>query len=121
MSAACGKSAQVRGYLIPRRAIVALVLGTVGCSVNPVQAAASTGRGELATGMPIARSLAPALAADDCVISGNPLWATPLRSISATRERPLFSPSRRRLLLRSPRPRPLRRRRASQRCHICRH
>jgi hypothetical protein len=27
--------------------------------------------------------------------SGNPLWAVPLRSLSATRERPLFSPSRR--------------------------
>ena len=27
--------------------------------------------------------------------SGNPLWAVPLRSLAATRERPLFSPSRR--------------------------
>jgi general secretion pathway protein N len=27
--------------------------------------------------------------------SGNPLWAVPLRALSATRERPLFSPSRR--------------------------
>jgi len=27
--------------------------------------------------------------------SGNPLWALPLRSLSATRDRPLFSPSRR--------------------------
>ena len=28
-------------------------------------------------------------------LSGNPLWAIPLSSLSATRERPLFSPSRR--------------------------
>jgi general secretion pathway protein N len=28
-------------------------------------------------------------------LRGNPLWAVPLRSLSATRERPLFSPSRR--------------------------
>jgi general secretion pathway protein N len=27
--------------------------------------------------------------------SGNPLWAVPLRTLSATRERPIFSPSRR--------------------------
>lgn len=27
--------------------------------------------------------------------AGNPLWAIPLRALSATRERPLFSPSRR--------------------------
>jgi general secretion pathway protein N len=27
--------------------------------------------------------------------SGNPLWAVPLRSLSATRDRPLFTPSRR--------------------------
>jgi hypothetical protein len=27
--------------------------------------------------------------------AGNPLWATPLEQLSATRERPLFSPSRR--------------------------
>lgn len=27
--------------------------------------------------------------------TGNPLWAVPLRTLSATRERPLFSPSRR--------------------------
>jgi general secretion pathway protein N len=29
------------------------------------------------------------------VASGNPLWAIPLRELSATRERPIFSPSRR--------------------------
>src|SRR6516165_2807674 len=28
-------------------------------------------------------------------LSGNPLWAVPLRSLSVTSERPIFSPSRR--------------------------
>jgi general secretion pathway protein N len=36
--------------------------------------------------VPVARERAPA---------GNPLWAVPLRLLSATRERPIFSPSRR--------------------------
>jgi len=35
---------------------------------------------------PVARARAPI---------GNPLWAVPLRSLSVTRERPIFSPSRR--------------------------
>jgi hypothetical protein len=38
---------------------------------------------------------APAPAAAERVPSGNPLWAIPLRQLSATRERPLFAPSRR--------------------------
>jgi hypothetical protein len=29
------------------------------------------------------------------LLTGNPLWAVPLRSLSATRDRPIFSPSRR--------------------------
>ena len=37
---------------------------------------------------------------------GNPLWSTPLRSLSATRERPLFSPSRRPLDTAAPAPPP---------------
>jgi general secretion pathway protein N len=36
--------------------------------------------------VPVARERAP---------TGNPLWAVPLRLLSATRERPIFSPSRR--------------------------
>ena len=34
-------------------------------------------------------------AAEPAPPTGNPLWAIPLRSLSATRERPLFTPSRR--------------------------
>ncbi|MBO0753536.1 MAG: hypothetical protein J2P53_15560 [Bradyrhizobiaceae bacterium] len=40
--------------------------------------------------------VAPARAADTAAdASGNPLWALPLAQLSTTRERPLFSPSRR--------------------------
>jgi general secretion pathway protein N len=41
-------------------------------------------------GQPIVTQPAGAPAA-----TGNPLWAVPLRTLSATRERPIFSPSRR--------------------------
>lgn len=37
----------------------------------------------------------PAPAAKERVLSGNPLWAVPLGSLAITRERPIFSPSRR--------------------------
>ncbi|MBI2715608.1 MAG: general secretion pathway protein GspN [Rhizobiales bacterium] len=37
----------------------------------------------------------PAQAAKERVLSGNPLWAIPLGSLAITRERPIFSPSRR--------------------------
>jgi general secretion pathway protein N len=43
-----------------------------------------------------AASTAPAAASSvERVPSGNPLWAVPLRQLSATRDRPLFAPSRR--------------------------
>jgi len=37
----------------------------------------------------------PAPAAKERVLSGNPLWAIPLGSLAITRERPIFTPSRR--------------------------
>ena len=37
----------------------------------------------------------PATSNDNSIASGNPLWAIPVASFTATRERPLFSPSRR--------------------------
>ncbi len=57
----------------------------------PAESAAERGPIELVPepswpARPSARERAP---------SGNPLWAVPLRSLSVTRERPLFSPSRR--------------------------
>ena len=38
---------------------------------------------------------APVAVSAERLPSGNPLWAIPLRQLSATRERPLFAPSRR--------------------------
>jgi general secretion pathway protein N len=49
--------------------------------------------GTIDIGTPVANPAAPAAA--EQVQSGNPLWAVPLRELSATRERPIFSPSRR--------------------------
>ncbi|MEA2839435.1 MAG: hypothetical protein QOF41_765 [Methylobacteriaceae bacterium] len=45
---------------------------------------------ELSPPQPIITQAAPAQTQ-----TGNPLWAVPLRTLSATRERPIFSPSRR--------------------------
>jgi hypothetical protein len=59
-------------------------LGLVGTAAVPTPAA-----------VPPARATAPAQASAERVPSGNPLWAIPLRQLSATRERPLFAPSRR--------------------------
>jgi general secretion pathway protein N len=42
-----------------------------------------------------ARPAMPMSPAAEPLPSGNPLWAIPLRELSATRERPIFSPSRR--------------------------
>jgi hypothetical protein len=39
--------------------------------------------------------LMPAPTPEPAAAPGNPLWSIPLRALSATRERPLFSPSRR--------------------------
>lgn len=61
-------------------------LATCVAAVGAVRAAASAAASEL--GRPMA-------ARGDRPLIGNPLWAVPLRSLSATRERPIFSPSRR--------------------------
>jgi hypothetical protein len=44
---------------------------------------------------PVVPPRAPAAAQSESVPSGNPLWAIPLRQLSATGARPLFAPSRR--------------------------
>jgi hypothetical protein len=49
---------------------------------------ASTARDEAETSSPIPRP-------DPAPLRGNPLWAVPLRALAATRDRPLFSVSRR--------------------------
>jgi general secretion pathway protein N len=54
-----------------------------------------------ATPLDLEESVSPVLKAADspaespAIRPGNPLWAIPIRALSATRERPLFSPSRR--------------------------
>lgn len=48
-----------------------------------------------ASPQPMPRTASPAEPATERRPSGNPLWAIPLRELTATRERPLFAPSRR--------------------------
>jgi general secretion pathway protein N len=60
-------------------------------AADPVQGGLTTPPGEslpgtIRTQSPVGREREP---------RGNPLWAIPLRSLTATRERPLFTPSRR--------------------------
>src|SRR5262245_36583139 len=40
-------------------------------------------------------SMPPGTPGDAARLRGNPLWAVPMRELSATRDRPIFSPSRR--------------------------
>lgn len=76
--------------------IVALVVSSVtyGAAAVPSApvdlAAADTARGSLNFGD-------NRLAVADLAAGGNPLWAIPLKELSATRERPIFSSSRRAL------------------------
>jgi general secretion pathway protein N len=68
--------------------------------VEPREDALGLGRAAAVPGAtaPAARAAqtAPSTSAGaERVPSGNPLWAIPLRQLSATRERPLFAPSRR--------------------------
>jgi hypothetical protein len=59
-----------------------------GTMVQPSATSVHPGEGSTAgaTGPPAVEGVAPA---------GNPLWAIPLKQLSTTRERPIFSPSRR--------------------------
>jgi general secretion pathway protein N len=77
---------------------LALVLGALACCHPQNSARAATGDAAIEPtttsppmGDPTSRPDKPAVR----VLTGNPLWAIPLRSLSTTRERPLFSPSRR--------------------------
>lgn len=90
--------------------LLSCALGLVGYGVNPLAAVGLTSPGDdEALTSPMARpigAVSPRPANPDKRASGftkgnpgftkgNPLWAIPLSSLSATRERPLFSPSRR--------------------------
>ena len=62
------------------------------------QASSAPGQNTIATlsGRPApARSMVPDFFSQDASERPNPLWAIPLQSLTATRERPIFSPSRR--------------------------
>ncbi len=96
-------SARGRDDLIVGCSAALLVLGAIACGHSQAWAVAAT---EPADGAAIETAINPALtsripgaATPDKpaapVLTGNPLWAVPLRSLSVTRERPLFSPSRR--------------------------
>jgi general secretion pathway protein N len=61
-------------------------------AMNPIDNAIS--RGILNAGPESAEPASP-VARERPLPRGNPLWAVPLSALSATRERPLFSPSRR--------------------------
>jgi hypothetical protein len=49
----------------------------------------------MSTPVQVVTAPAPREAAPQPVLSDNPLWAVPLATLSATRDRPIFSPSRR--------------------------
>jgi general secretion pathway protein N len=96
---------RARGEMLRSGTILGLMVGLVALAGLPPWARAATDptavipvettiNGSLEPGIeaprpasPTARGVPPA--------TGNPLWAVPLRSLSATRERPIFSPSRR--------------------------
>jgi len=89
---------------IPPRSTAAIVLalaaiGTYAAVEAAVEPAAgpSAGVGASIAGAPADEQLVPVRTspAPPAPSRGNPLWAVPLADLSATRERPIFSPSRR--------------------------
>lgn len=92
-----GVSVKIHKLIICSALICALGPAGAGVGQSSVRAATRTADGTMiglrpaAVATPRAAPRAPAVSAP----IGNPLWTIPLRSMSATRERPLFSPSRR--------------------------
>jgi hypothetical protein len=93
--------------MIRRGTVLGLAVCFAACGVAPVPLALSAtdpaavnaldstvSRGGLNAGTEPAEPASP-VARERAVPRGNPLWAVPLSTLSATRERPLFSPSRR--------------------------
>jgi len=79
-------------------AVVSVLLGAAAgfaaaptATVGPLDTNTAAGAIDVDLGAGKPASAKPA----DPAPSGNPLWAVPLRDLSATRERPIFSPSRR--------------------------
>jgi general secretion pathway protein N len=87
-----------------RKVMAAAVVAYGGAAALSLAFAANDPRGldlrDADTGRPSPLLLGPEAAAplpsaDERALSGNPLWGIPLDSLRATRERPLFTPSRR--------------------------
>jgi len=87
--------------MIRSGAAFALVLAVcVSGAQRPAAAPNVTVEPELGAPFPRPRGIGPGMTTSDSqpvpvVRSGNPLWAVPLSALSATRERPIFSSSRR--------------------------
>ncbi len=69
-------------------------------ATNPAAAAGPAATNPFTAGTAVTADLVPAPARESVgdakrVITGNPLWAIPLKQLSITRDRPIFSPSRR--------------------------
>src|SRR5262249_29523717 len=93
----CSHSRCRGGGMIPRTLYRWLSVGLVGLGVAAGFAAvamAITGSAD-PPGKVTTSSFDAAASRRDPPPTGNPLWATPVGQLSATRERPLFSPSRR--------------------------
>ncbi len=100
-------SARARKRLMKRLilgcSLLGCVLGAIEYGLGQVSALAATGpvddaAMEIRIPRPTAAAMPTASTSNKQAIgatTGNPLWAIPLNSLSATRERPLFSPSRR--------------------------
>ena len=71
--------------------------GSALAAPGPVDSKSVDGLNGSHLARPVPDALSPDAAEEPSVRApvGNPLWAIPLKSLSATRERPLFSPSRR--------------------------
>lgn len=74
-------------------ALVALLAGML--DAQAADAARSPGAEEEVPAATVRFDTDGAQRAEDGVQKGNPLWAIPLETLSATRDRPLFTPSRR--------------------------
>lgn len=90
-------------YGVHSRALVALVVGAMAWGLSQVPAAAATMPADGVAAKSAVRPLIGKATSVDAgsregsrhAAVGNPLWAISIDSLTATRERPLFSPSRR--------------------------
>jgi general secretion pathway protein N len=96
-----GEGKMLRYYCTYCTMILCAMVGSVGCDrlgkAEAATAALSTGSLETIVGPGIDREQEGGTRAtvQERVQTGNPLWAIPLSTLSVTRERPIFSPSRR--------------------------